>query len=316
MPEKQCVNKYGEFLFPQRPEPITWKQFFYNEKTGKVMGRTRYSWGALFVFYSVYFVILFSLFAICMQGLFYTLSDQYPKYQLSDSLIGNNPGLGFRPMPTHVKQGALIYYTAANESQVTPWVERIEQFLHPYRDPSKLPLEGKNQVNCNFTSRPAPGKVCKVDLSQMGPCNLADGYGYNKSTPCIFVKMNRIYGWVPEYYDVDKLPENMPADLVEHIKSLPEKERKQVWVSCNGISPADKEVIGPLAFYPTRGFPGYYFPYLNTPGYLSPVLAVHFMRTAIKQSVNLECRMWAKNLVYRGGLNFRMASVSIVLLVD
>lgn len=134
----------------------------------------------------------------------------------------------------------------------------------------------------------------------MGPCNAIDGYSYNKSMPCIFVKMNRvrsaedqnfeiwnhnstnlffqIYGWVPEYYEINELPENMPADLKEHIISLPEKERKQVWVSCNGISPADKEIIGPIAFYPTRGFPGYYFPYTNTPGYLSPLLAVQFLQ--------------------------------------
>nr|XP_029709597.1 sodium/potassium-transporting ATPase subunit beta-1-like [Aedes albopictus] len=316
MPEKVVDNQYTTFVFPQKPEKLTWKQFIYNEKTGKVFGRTRYSWGALVVFYSVYFVILFSLFAACMQGLFYTLSDQYPKYQLSDSLIGNNPGLGFRPMPGHVKQGALVYYTASNQSQVEPWLTRIEEFLEPYRDPSQLPGEGKNQVICNSTGRPAPGKVCHVDLSQMGPCSAENGYGYNKSTPCIFVKMNRIYGWVPEYYEIDELPENMPADLVDHIKSLPEKERKQVWVSCNGISPADREIIGPIAYYPTRGFPGYFFPYINTPGYLSPLLAVQFLRPGIKQSINLECRVWAKNLVYRGGLNFRMGSVSLVLLID
>lgn len=45
MPEKVVDNQYTTFVFPQKPEKLTWKQFIYNEKTGKVFGRTRYSWG-------------------------------------------------------------------------------------------------------------------------------------------------------------------------------------------------------------------------------------------------------------------------------
>jgi hypothetical protein len=55
-----------------------------------------------------------------------------------------------------------------------------------------------------------------------------------------------------------------------------------IWVSCEGESPADVENIGPIKYIPKRGFPGYFYPYKNSEGYLSPVMAVHFERPRSK----------------------------------
>lgn len=55
-----------------------------------------------------------------------------------------------------------------------------------------------------------------------------------------------------------------------------------VWVSCEGENAADIENIGPVKYYPRRGFPGYYYPYENSEGYLSPLVAVHFERPVRK----------------------------------
>lgn len=55
-----------------------------------------------------------------------------------------------------------------------------------------------------------------------------------------------------------------------------------VWVSCEGENPADKENLGNAIMYPTRGIPGFYFPYLNQEGYLSPVVAIYFERPTRK----------------------------------
>lgn len=51
-----------------------------------------------------------------------------------------------------------------------------------------------------------------------------------------------------------------------------------IWVSCEGENPADVENVGPIKYYPRQGFPGYYYPYENSEGYLSPLVAVHFTR--------------------------------------
>lgn len=49
-----------------------------------------------------------------------------------------------------------------------------------------------------------------------------------------------------------------------------------VWISCEGENPADVENIGSVDYSPRRGFPAYYFPYLNQEDYLPPLVAVHF----------------------------------------
>lgn len=51
-----------------------------------------------------------------------------------------------------------------------------------------------------------------------------------------------------------------------------------MWVSCEGENPADIENVGPIEYYPRQGFPGYYYPYENSEGYLSPLVAIHFTR--------------------------------------
>lgn len=55
-----------------------------------------------------------------------------------------------------------------------------------------------------------------------------------------------------------------------------------VWISCEGENPADVENIGPIEYYPRQGFPGYYFPYENSEGYLSPLVAIHFTKPTRK----------------------------------
>ena len=51
-----------------------------------------------------------------------------------------------------------------------------------------------------------------------------------------------------------------------------------IWVSCDGENSADREHIGNVTYTPFRGFPAYYFPYKNVPGYLSPIVALQFQK--------------------------------------
>jgi sodium/potassium-transporting ATPase subunit beta len=121
--------------------------------------------------------------------------------------------------------------------------------------------------------------VCKLDINDFDKCTSKYAYGYNNSAPCIFLKLNRIYGWKPDYYnDPDNLPEEMPQSLKDKIKSLPESNRNQIWVTCYGENGADKEILGDIEYFPTQGFPSYFYPYEMTKGYVSPLVAVKFTR--------------------------------------
>lgn len=51
-----------------------------------------------------------------------------------------------------------------------------------------------------------------------------------------------------------------------------------IWLSCDGVNTHDKENIGNVTYTPYRGFPAYYFPFKNTDGYLSPIVALQFLK--------------------------------------
>lgn len=304
------------YEFPTKPEKQTLGQYLYNTQDGKIMGRTATNWAQLFLFYAAFYTVLAALFAICMQGLLVTLNHQYPKWQLDESRIGTNPGLSFRPLPED-SEAASIQYVAANKSSVAEWVKHIDDFLLPYHSSPMLPGGGKNQVICDTNNPPKPGQVCAFDVTKLDKCSALEGYGYNRSAPCFFVKLNRIYGWVPEFYeDVDDLPTDMPNDLADHIRSVPAADRKQVWISCKEHTNSEDSLLGPIDYFPSRGFPSYYYPYMNVEGYLSPLVAVHLARPQPKTTIGIECRAWAKNIVYNGSMRDRLGSLYLTLRID
>lgn len=314
--DKKMSRVMTTYEFPSKPVKKTFGQFIFDKETGYICGRTTKNWGQLILFYLAFYLVLAALFTICMQSLLATMNHQFPKWQLDASLIGTSPGVAYRPMHEDPDiAGAVVEYRAANKTDVKVWVNRLDDFLAPYRDHELLPGGGKNQVPCDIDTQLKPGQVCEVDVKQFSPCTSEQGYSYNKSAPCIFVKLNKIYGWLPEYYDdVDDLPEDMPTDLVDHIKSLKPKDRQQVWLSCKGLSESDD--VGPVEFSHNRGFASYYYPYTNQLGYLSPLVAVHFARPPVKTAINVECRAWAKNILYRGGHRDRRGSIHFVLLIE
>jgi sodium/potassium-transporting ATPase subunit beta len=115
------------------------------------------------------------------------------------------------------------------------------------------------------------------------PCVSEKKFGYEIGRPCIFLKLNKIYNWNPDYFtDPSKLPEKMPAVLKKHIQSRKSaaKNLDVVWVSCEGENPADIENLGHNIDYYSlggeQGFLGHYFPFMSTKGYLQPLVAVQF----------------------------------------
>ncbi|XP_076228482.1 sodium/potassium-transporting ATPase subunit beta-2-like isoform X2 [Nomia melanderi] len=270
------------------------------------------------MFYTCFFTVLALLFAICMKGLMASLNYEKPRWILEESLIGTNPGLGFRPISNNTHERSLIWYSSSDPASVQKWTGLLDKFLEEYINSSALPNGGRNQQICNYNTPVKPGHVCAVEVNNWGPCSPNEQYSFNNSAPCVFIKLNRIYGWIPEYYNntVD-LPKDMPASLVEHIQSVNSSMLNTVWVSCKGENPYDTENIGELKYYPEiQGFPGYYYPYTNIPGYLSPVVAVHFLRPARNRIINIECRAWAKNIIYRSNFKEKSGMTRFELMID
>ncbi|ETN63257.1 sodium/potassium-dependent atpase beta-2 subunit [Anopheles darlingi] len=200
-----------------------------------------------------------------------------------------------RPLPFEDKiEKTQIVYQGTDEKSYKLYTDTLDDFLTNYRS------DHVQFQNCSYNDPPPKGKICEVDIRQYGPCTLENHYSYHKSAPCIFLKLNKIYGWEPVFYDdPSALPSDMPTDLKEYIKDKGVKQQhtlSTVWVSCEGESEDDRNNIGPIQYYPRRGFPGYYYPYENIDGYLSPLVAIHFERPARGTGINVECKAWARNI--------------------
>lgn len=116
----------------------------------------------------------------------------------------------------------ICYYVYVNIMNILIWnnIFLTEFSLLPvYKTPGLTPGRGQNIFNCDYNQPPPPGQVCDVDIKGWAPCTQENHYSYHRNAPCVFLKLNKIYGWIPEYYNAStNLPEKMPAELKEHIQ--------------------------------------------------------------------------------------------------
>jgi len=319
------AEKKTEQFYTRPPKLGTWesfKIFLWNSETNQFLGRTGSSWGKIILFYLLFYAALIGFFAAMLTIFYQTLDDKKPKWQLARSLIGSNPGLGFRPMPPESNvESTLVWYQASNSKNTHYWRDQLDQFLIPYHRPrnNEGPID-----DCKPGEPPKYGStmVCDVKVDTWYPCIASAGYNFNSSDggPCVFLKLNKIFGWLPEYYNSSTVPDNMPGNLKEVIIRNERdigpnpNANKVVWVSCEGENPADVENIGPINYHPILGFDGQYFPFVNVDEYLSPLVAVHFAKPARGVLINIECKAWARNIIH--DRHERRGSVHFELMVD
>ena len=263
-----------------------------------------------------------------------TVDYHEPKLQNVDSIIGMSPGLGLRPKQSQELIGSSIIMfnkdkqTARSVEEkekdkvprVNEWSERIKEFLSDYENATQVAARRKD---CDFNTFDQEGnKIVKGARSdsvddkgeiQYGACHFpvdeiksrcGSNFGYDKATPCIFLKLNKIFGlenyaisleYLHEYYEYL----DMDRQMIDAISSA--KNNDHVWVNCYGKYPADKKVLGDgIEYIPkTRGIPNYYFPYLNQKYYISPLVAVKFSPKLVPgQLIHIECRAYARNIGY------------------
>ncbi|XP_069694129.1 sodium/potassium-transporting ATPase subunit beta-2-like isoform X2 [Periplaneta americana] len=300
-PRLQQPDAPGYFQRPEQSFAQELRTFLYNAETGEVLGRTASRWSVCFLFYVCFYSGLIGFCYLCHIGLMSTVSQFEPKYKLEQSLIGSSPGLAFKPTPPNIDY-TLIWCKSNDTKDVEYWVGNLNKFLEVYMKSSTEVEEG-NYMECNYTS-PAPpeGKVCSVDIDSWDPCTSGNNFNYDKGTPCVFIKLNKIYDWEPVFYnDTNSLPKSMPLELKKHIHEINiinESQLNTVWLTCGGLKPYDRENIGPVEYIPRTGFPGYFYPYTNKKGYLSPLVALHFIEPKRYVVINIECKAWAQNIVH------------------
>jgi len=278
------------------------KYFIHNPETGEYFTRTPKSWLLIFIFYVIYYSCLAAFWAGMLAIFLTTLSDDAPKWQHADSIIGTSPGLGLKPSqaPKFI-DSSMISFNAESEDDKEAmqgfggWVKRYGEFLEEYADDKQAGAA----TDCSHENGAGKGRFCKFDLSQIGNCGQGK-YGYEGGDPCIVLKLNKIYGLELKAYEDAEISEDlgMSADLVAHTGK--QADKNQVWVECKGENPGDSEVLkGKIEYFPkSQGFPTYYFPYLKQDNYKSPLVAVQFKDVPKNHLVHIECRAFAQGIGY------------------
>jgi len=302
-------------------------------------GRTGLAWAKLTIFYIIFYIGLACFAVLCYYLFSLTLNAERPKWILDKSLIGTNPGLGYRPMPDSDKNAdsTLIWYNVDSKSEASFWFKQLEKYVdeieHPalYSDASALTL-------CSYTdqNKASENTSCKVETMNEG-CNKKNHFGYTTGEPCILLKLNKILGWEPDCYgikedgsydlellerelkDQEGMPKPLIKNILETVKAKPDRQRakylKTVWVSCGGESKSDEEALGgDVAYYPQQGIPGFYFPYFKQDGYKSPFMFAQLKNPMRGLLINIECKAWARNIIH-DRIN-RIGSVHFELLID
>jgi len=295
----------SQFQFAKKPQEISFLKFLYNDSTGEILGRSLISWAKIIVFYIIYYAFLVGFFTVMLLVFFQTLSDREPTWQEDKSLIGTNPGMGFRPQPDEKNiQSTLIWFRAGTENgNWEPWVERLEDFLKDYENTTEDRGRHK-QDDCGALAAEPPKKdnICKINKDELikGNCTKENKFGFRDGRPCILIKLNKIFGWEPIPYEERYLPEDFPKDLEKKIKKNKEdgneKLNERVWVECHGENPADLEHMGPLVYHPDQGLSKNYYPYENQRGYVSPAVFVEFANPQSGVMIAIECKAWAENI--------------------
>ncbi|CAL4074539.1 unnamed protein product, partial [Meganyctiphanes norvegica] len=289
-----------------RGKKATFGEFIWNGKTEQFLGRTGWSWLKITIFYLIFYAFLAGFFCCMMAGFYTTLDLHTPKYTPGDqqSLL-RNPSLAFRPQPRPWDvESTLIWYNSGNEEDIRHWVNSLNEFIEFTYERYGYEGETSDIKDCSEDNPAYHGQVCKFDSRLLGDkCTQAEDWGYIRNSPCVILKMNKMIGWVPDVYTtIEELPDHMPEDLRRHIRMKTEDNGgsvpQMVWVSCSGRNPADAEFIGKIEYTPWQGFPAYYFPYLNQPGYMPPIVAVRIVEPKSNVLINIECIAWAWNIMH------------------
>ena len=163
---------------------------------------------------------------------------------------------------------------------------------------------------------------CQFDTSELGPCENFP-YGYSTALPgfkpCVFVKMNRIMGLKPAPITNNTQDDSVKKDsqeIIDLLVSNKAESEKNVYINCEGLAPADKEVVK-INVFPKSGItnapsglakiPLKYFPYSKfirdderRSANESPMIAVQFenLENANGRLVHVMCKAFFHGVVH------------------
>ena len=308
-------------------KPVGWDRsgweafqyFLYDPSTGAVLSRTPLSWLKITVFYLIYYTFLAAFWIACLVIFFQTLPLDMdgPRWTQDNGLIGNNPGVGLRPRNTDARIDSQMFVLEAGDENKNPSEKDGEGDLNAdYAKRTQLFFE-------KYQKTPSGTYQAFSPAASLGACGTFP-YGFvgAQVKPCIFFKLNAIWGWEPkpvECGDPAQMSPNdgepldeCPESLLKHLETPEAKAAgldSNIWIDCNGRNAADKEALeGAVKYFPTsRALSFSYFPYMGQKndngkiknlGYHSPLVALQITPTNPGMLMHIECRAYFRGVVH------------------
>ena len=245
-----------------------------------------------------------------------------------ESMIGTAPGVSMRPFGI-----SHIYDTNTTikiyENNQTLRVSTRPFRICPISDMNIIKIYGNNKTSWNSWSmkvhkflKPYNQTTSTFTLDKLGPYGIMP-YGYDEFTPCIYLKLNRIYGVKNSPCNISELfSENqqkinnpyseMPLSLRHGIKHI--NDSNNVWIECHGKTSNDTDAIGKLKYFPSNHeFNDEYFRLIHQRDYVSPLVAVKiipYKNTEIK----IQCSAWALNIIHSQKYKLGFVEFSLLLI--
>ncbi|XP_055894484.1 sodium/potassium-transporting ATPase subunit beta-2-like [Biomphalaria glabrata] len=276
-----------------------------NPEDGTMMGRTPRDW-IIYICSILLFLIGLIGISVAFCAIFYwAINWNKPTLQGASSIL-QTPGMGFRPQPD--TKSTLIQCFKGVMETYYHIIDHIEAYAQYYENELQV---GDRYMDCSeIRARRTEDldKVCTFDPMVWGQlCVKQQDFGFDDGQPCVLLKLNKVFDWVPEEYTNETVPDVIRDDW----------DPDDPWwihVRCDGDDDSTRENMGDLLYFPEKGFPFKYFPFRNQQGYRSPLVFVRFDNPRPGIILFITCRAYARNIVH--DKTEKMGQVSFELIVD
>ncbi|ESO08497.1 hypothetical protein HELRODRAFT_190751 [Helobdella robusta] len=317
------------------------KKIIWNSEKKEFFGRGGRSWARIVVYNSFYYLGVAGYFALCFAIFSTSINKDIPTLRNYISALKYSPALNFYPRPT--SDSTLLRMKMNDTNSYNTYVQMISSQIQAYSNMSESnAINNRNNVTLNCVDGVVAtyGQACSFDLPSYldtTPANILvpsnnsnncwqDGdissFGYSEGSPCVMLRINRIFDWDPKPLTFDKT--NYGCDGSKDTSKACEFEKVSSYlksgvaegyipVSCEGESDQDADYLLNATFNPPYGFPVSFFPYFKQPSYTSPPVMAQ-LTTVPGVLVMVWCRFWT-NFV-KHDVTDHQASVHIEVYVD
>ncbi|CAH8651567.1 unnamed protein product [Schistosoma intercalatum] len=251
----------------------------------------------LLIFFILLYTLLFIMVICFMKLVLYKIIDADKPYLTgSYSSLQNTPGLSIVPVIS--TEMNLVAYKDGKPDTFLIFQDMLIAFLSQYEYYS---YTGNNLRDClvqNDSQALTYGTLvetsCLFNLDWSYACNINNYFGYDSGSPCVIIKLNRLYGWLPD------------------IRS----NENGIKICCKGANPNDDILLGTICLYDAyihteegcgrqcAFIPHQYFPYLNQESYQSPLIFLQFQN--VKKNVLIQIHCETVNLPNKMSVNFAL----------